>query len=83
MKMKTFTYSIMHFVVAFLVSFMLTGDIAIAGAIALVEPSVQTFAYFLHEKAWSNYSAHKANNQNKETYKFRFSHLFLHTHQSS
>lgn len=79
MKMKTFTYSIMHFCVAFIVSFALTGDIGIAGAIALVEPLVQTFAYFIHEKAWQNYSQHKMS-CNKQEYKFSFSHLFIHSH---
>lgn len=42
----------MHFVVAFGVSFALTGNIALAGAIAMVEPLVQTFAYHFHEKMW-------------------------------
>lgn len=55
MKLKTLTYSIMHFVVAFTVSFILTGDIGIAGTIAMVEPLVQTFAYFIHEKTWNHY----------------------------
>lgn len=79
MKMKTLTYSIMHFVVAFTVSFLLTGDIKIAGAIAFVEPLVQTLAYFLHEKAWTNYISHSTI-LSEENYKFKFSHLFLHLH---
>ena len=70
--MKTLTYSLMHFIVAFSVSFLLTGDLTIAGAIALVEPLVQTFAYFLHEKAWSNYSFNKSNCLLKDKYKFIF-----------
>ena len=80
MKMKTLTYSIMHFIVAFTVSFILTGDITIAGAIALVEPLVQTFAYFLHEKAWNNYISNKSILLSKDDYKFKISHLFPHTH---
>lgn len=77
--MKTLTYSIMHFIVAFAVSFVLTGDIAIAGAIAMVEPLVQTLAYFLHEKAWNNYVIHKSNsNISKTEYKFKIQHLFIH-----
>ena len=49
---KTITYGIMHLVVAFAVSYALTRNIAIAGSIALIEPFVQTFAYYFHEKFW-------------------------------
>lgn len=49
---KTITYSIMHFIVAFLVAYSVSGDIRIAMAISLIEPAVQTVAYFFHEKAW-------------------------------
>ena len=31
----------------------MTGSIAVGGAAALVEPAVNTVAYFFHEKAWS------------------------------
>jgi uncharacterized membrane protein len=41
-----------HFVVAFSVGFALTGSVAVGGAIALVEPALNTVAYFFHEKAW-------------------------------
>lgn len=43
----------MHFTVAFCVSYALTRDISIASALALIEPAVQTVAYFFHEKAWA------------------------------
>jgi uncharacterized membrane protein len=49
---KTFTFAIVHFIVAFSVGFALTGSIAIGGAIALIEPALNTVAYFFHEKAW-------------------------------
>ena len=51
--LKPFTYGLMHLVVAITVAFTLTGNLAIALGIGLVEPLVQTVAYTFHEKAWS------------------------------
>jgi uncharacterized membrane protein len=51
--MKTGTYAVMHFVVAIAVAFALTGSIAMALAIGLVEPFVQTIAFAIHERVWS------------------------------
>lgn len=49
---KTISFAIMHFSVAFAVAWALTGDIVIGGAVALVEPMVNTVAYHFHEKFW-------------------------------
>ncbi|GAA5214257.1 DUF2061 domain-containing protein [Corallincola platygyrae] len=49
---KTISFAIMHFSVAFAVAYLLTGDIVIGGAVALVEPAVNTVAYYFHEKVW-------------------------------
>ena len=49
---KTLTFAAMHFSVAFTVAYALTGDVAIGGTLALVEPAVNTVAYHLHEKFW-------------------------------
>ncbi|HET8789615.1 MAG TPA: DUF2061 domain-containing protein [Modicisalibacter sp.] len=49
---KTMTFACVHFVVAFMVTFLLTGSWVLGGLIALVEPMVNTVAYFFHEKAW-------------------------------
>lgn len=54
---KTFSFALVHFVVAFSVGFALTGSVAVGGAIALVEPAVNTVAYFFHEKAWERWRA--------------------------
>jgi uncharacterized membrane protein len=54
---KTFSFAIVHFIVAFSVGFALTGSLAIGGAIALIEPAVNTVAYFFHEKAWDRLRA--------------------------
>lgn len=49
---KTITFAITHFTVAFGVAYALTGDVMIGSAVALVEPAVNTVAYYFHEKAW-------------------------------
>jgi uncharacterized membrane protein len=49
---KTLSFAVVHFMVAFSVGYALTGSIAVGGAIALIEPALNTVAYFFHEKAW-------------------------------
>lgn len=49
---KTMTFAVVHFTVAFTVAWLLTGDVVIGGLLALVEPMVNTVAYFFHEKVW-------------------------------
>ena len=55
--LKTATFAMVHFGVAFTIAFLLTGSAAIASALALIEPLANTFAYFLHERAWSRIGA--------------------------
>lgn len=50
---KTLTFAVMHFSVAFGVAYALTGDVVIGGAVALVEPLVNTVGYYLHERIWA------------------------------
>jgi uncharacterized membrane protein len=50
---KTLTFAATHFTVAFGVAYALTGDVVIGGAVALVEPAVNTVAYYFHEKVWA------------------------------
>lgn len=58
--MKIASYGTMHFAVAFGTAWALTGDLRVAGAIAVVEPAVQTVAYVLHERAWRDPEALRA-----------------------
>lgn len=51
--LKTCTYCVMHFVVAILVAFVLTRDWRVALAVGIVEPLVQTAAFWVHEKLWA------------------------------
>jgi uncharacterized membrane protein len=43
--------------VAFGVGYAMTGSAAVGGALALVEPAVNTVAYFFHEKVWARLQA--------------------------
>lgn len=49
---KTLSFAAVHFSVAFTVGYVMTGSVAVGGAIALVEPACNTVAYFFHEKFW-------------------------------
>lgn len=49
---KTLSYLAIHLVVGFSVAYALTGSVAIAGGIALIEPCLNAVAFFFHEKAW-------------------------------
>lgn len=49
---KTLSYYIMHITVAMLVGYYVTGSIAMAITLSLLEPTVQAVAFFFHEKVW-------------------------------
>lgn len=49
---KTLTFALMHFAVAFSVAYLMTGSVVVGGAVALVEPAINTVAYSFHEKIW-------------------------------
>jgi uncharacterized membrane protein len=56
---KTLSFAVVHFGVAFLIAWLLTGSVVIGGAVALVEPLCNTVAYHLHEKAWLRWGGRK------------------------
>lgn len=49
---KTVTFAAIHFTIATLVAFTLTGDFLLGSLIAMIEPSVNTGAFYFHEKVW-------------------------------
>ncbi len=49
---KTLSFAVVHFSVAFSVAYVITGNLALGGLLALVEPLVNTAAFYLHEHAW-------------------------------
>lgn len=50
---KTMSFAAVHFTVAFSVGYLMTGSVLVGGAIALVEPAVNTVAYHFHEQLWN------------------------------
>ncbi|WAJ70083.1 DUF2061 domain-containing protein [Catenovulum adriaticum] len=63
---KTITFAIMHFTVAFAVAWFLTGDIIVGGAVAMVEPAINTVAFYFHEKIWSKIKSGKSTHKSQE-----------------
>ncbi len=51
-QVKTISFAVIHFSVAFTVTYVLTGDAFIGGMMALIEPSINSVAYYFHEKVW-------------------------------
>lgn len=51
-KLKTMSFAVIHFSVAFLVTYVITGDAFIGGLMATIEPAINSIAYFFHEKVW-------------------------------
>lgn len=52
---KTASFAVVHFSVAFSVGYALTGSIAVGSAVALIEPMVNTVAFYFHEKIWNRF----------------------------
>jgi uncharacterized membrane protein len=50
--MKTLSFAALHFGVAFTVAYALTGSVAVAAGIGLIEPIANTVAFYFHERAW-------------------------------
>jgi uncharacterized membrane protein len=53
--LKTASFATLHFAVAFGVAYALTGSIAIATGIGLIEPLANTVAFFCHERLWRRF----------------------------
>lgn len=49
---KTISFATVHMGVAFAVGYLMSGDLAVGGALALVEPACNTVAFYFHEKLW-------------------------------
>lgn len=50
---KTISFAAVHFTVAFSVAYLMSGSLLVGGAIALVEPAINTVAYYFHEQVWN------------------------------
>lgn len=49
---KTGSYYVTHITVAATVAYAVTGDLVASLTLSLLEPTVQAFVYFFHEKLW-------------------------------
>jgi uncharacterized membrane protein len=51
---KTSSYWVVHVSVAAMVAYAVTGDLITSLTLSLLEPTVQAFAFFAHEKLWES-----------------------------
>jgi uncharacterized membrane protein len=51
--LKTLSFAALHFTIAFLVAYLLTGSVLTGGLIALIEPACNTVAFYFHERLWN------------------------------
>jgi len=56
---KTLSFALVHFTIAFSVGYAFTGSVLAGGAVAVIEPALNTVAFFLHEKFWQRMSARR------------------------
>lgn len=54
---KTLSFAVVHFSVAFGVAYLLTGDMLIGSLMAMIEPAINTLAYYGHERLWQRREA--------------------------
>lgn len=57
---KTASFAVVHFTVAFSVGYALTGSLVVGSALALVEPAINTVAFYFHELVWKRIEAKRA-----------------------
>lgn len=50
--MKTLSFAVLHFGVAFTIAYTLTGLVTIATGIGLIEPLANTVAFYFRERVW-------------------------------
>lgn len=50
--LKTVFFAALHFTVGFAATFGLTGSLATATGVALLEPLADTVVFYFHERAW-------------------------------
>ncbi len=53
--LKTLTFAMLHFSIAFTVAYVLTGSVLIGGTMALIEPAINTVGFYFHEQIWRKY----------------------------
>jgi uncharacterized membrane protein len=59
---KSAAFGLLHLCIAFSVGYALTGSVAAAGAITLVEPVVNTVAHFVFDRWWESRTRRRLGN---------------------
>ena len=49
---KSLSYRLLSICITFIISFILTGSMTVAGSIASIDALIKFVVYFLHERAW-------------------------------
>ncbi|HDY84840.1 MAG TPA: DUF2061 domain-containing protein [Methylophaga aminisulfidivorans] len=57
---KTLSFAAIHFSVAFSVGYIMTGSVLVGGTMALVEPAINTVAFYFHDKLWTTMDKNKS-----------------------
>ncbi|MBB1519306.1 DUF2061 domain-containing protein [Aquipseudomonas guryensis] len=53
--LKTITFTLMHFCIAFGVTYVLTGSVAASSLVAAIEPLCNSVGFYFHEKVWRRF----------------------------
>jgi len=61
--LKTFTFTLMHFCIAFAVTYALTGSVVAGGLVASIEPLCNSVGSYFHEKLWQRIEGRKVARQ--------------------
>lgn len=62
---KTISFAVVHFTVAFTVVYLLTGDVLVGSIMAMIEPAINTMAYYFHERVWQRKELEKGHASHK------------------
>ena len=72
--LKTLTFTIMHFCIAFGVTYVLTGSVAASSLVAAIEPLCNSVGFYFHEKIWQRFE------RNRQSVPERPKHAWLQHH---
>lgn len=57
---KTMSFAMLHFTVAFTIAYLFTGSVLVGGLMALIEPACNTVVFYFHERAWQRHQHAKS-----------------------
>ncbi len=72
--LKTLTFTLMHFCIAFTVTYALTGSVAASSLVAAIEPLCNSVGFYFHEKVWQRFE------RRRQPSAERPKHAWLHHH---